>query len=53
VVAIGGINRENVAEVAQAGADAISVISAVSLARDPEAAARELVALIRQAGGRA
>jgi thiamine-phosphate diphosphorylase len=53
VVAIGGINQDNVAEVVEAGADAISVISAVSLAKDPEAAAREMVALIRRAGGKA
>ncbi|MDP3065051.1 MAG: thiamine phosphate synthase [Chloroflexota bacterium] len=53
VIAIGGISKDNVAEVVKAGADAISVISAVSLTSDPEAAAREMVARIRQAGGRA
>ena len=44
VVAIGGINAENIAEVAQAGADAAAVVSAVVAAPDMEAATRELVA---------
>ncbi|MBM3933972.1 MAG: thiamine phosphate synthase [SAR202 cluster bacterium] len=43
VVAIGGINRANVAEVVKAGADSVCVISAVTGADNPEAAARELV----------
>ena len=45
VVAIGGINAENIALVAQAGADAAAVVSAVVAAPDMEAATRELVAL--------
>lgn len=53
IVAIGGINASNVAEVVRAGADAVCVISAVSLAKDPEAAARDLVLRIRAAGGKA
>ena len=53
LVAIGGINAGNVAPVVQAGADAVCVISAVALAPDPRAAARELVARIREAGGQA
>jgi thiamine-phosphate pyrophosphorylase len=53
VVAIGGINAGNVASVVQAGADSVCVVSAVTLAWDPEAAARELAAAIRGAGGRA
>jgi len=53
VVAIGGINQENAKAVVEAGADAISVISAVSLAPDPEEAARGLVEKIQAAGGRA
>jgi len=53
LVAIGGINHDNVGAVVEAGADAISVISAVSLAPDPEEAARSLVERIRAAGGRA
>jgi len=44
VVAIGGINAENIAQVAQAGADAAAVVSAVVAAPDMEAATRELVA---------
>jgi thiamine-phosphate pyrophosphorylase len=44
LVAIGGINRDNAAEVAAAGADAMAVISAVLQARDTEEAAREIVA---------
>lgn len=44
VVAIGGINADNIAEVARAGADAAAVVSAVVAAPDMEAATRELVA---------
>lgn len=46
VVAIGGISKDNVRRVVEAGADAAAVISAVMSAPDPEAAARELVQLI-------
>ena len=53
VVAIGGINEDNIGPVVEAGADAICVASAVGLAPDPEDAARRLVDLIRGAGGRA
>lgn len=49
VVAIGGINEGNVAQVIQAGADAVAVISAVCAAPDPEAAARRLVERVRAA----
>ena len=48
VVAIGGINQDNVAEVARAGADAVCVASAVTLADDPEDAARALAQAVRQ-----
>lgn len=44
VVAIGGINADNIAEVARAGADAAAVVSAIVAAPDMEAATRELVA---------
>jgi len=44
VVAIGGINATNIAEVVAAGADAAAVISAVCGAADPRAAAAELAA---------
>lgn len=52
LVAIGGINAENVAPVVEAGADAICVTAAVGLAPDAEAAAARLVRAIREAGGR-
>lgn len=44
LAAIGGINRDTVADVAAAGADAIAVVSAVCAAPDPRSAAAELVA---------
>ncbi|MCS6988311.1 MAG: thiamine phosphate synthase [Chloroherpetonaceae bacterium] len=43
VMAIGGINASNVAQVARAGAPSVAVISAVCAAADPTAAARELL----------
>ena len=46
VVAIGGINLDNISDVARAGADAACVISAVVGAPDPEAAARRLAAAL-------
>jgi thiamine-phosphate diphosphorylase len=52
LVAIGGINAENVAPVIEAGADAVCVTAAVGLAPEPEAAASRLVEAIRQAGGK-
>jgi thiamine-phosphate pyrophosphorylase len=52
LVAIGGINLENVAPVVAAGADAICVTAAVGAASDPEAAASRLVEAIQAAGGR-
>ena len=52
LVAIGGINAENVAPVVEAGADAICVTAAVASAPDPEAAATQLVEAIRSAGGK-
>jgi thiamine-phosphate pyrophosphorylase len=39
---IAGINAENAAGVIEAGADGVSVISALSMAKDPRAAARAL-----------
>ena len=52
LVAIGGINRHNVAPVVEAGADAICVTAAVGLAEEPEAAAAQMTAAIEAAGGR-
>lgn len=49
IVAIGGINETNVADVIRAGADCVAVISAVTMADDPEAAARRLVEAIEYA----
>jgi thiamine-phosphate pyrophosphorylase len=46
---IAGINESNAAEVIAAGADGVSVISALSLARDPETAARRLRNVVDQA----
>jgi thiamine-phosphate pyrophosphorylase len=43
LVAIGGITKDNVAEVIATGANAVAVISAVLAADSPEAAAREIV----------
>ncbi|MFH1382572.1 MAG: thiamine phosphate synthase [Chloroflexota bacterium] len=42
VVAIGGITQDNTAEVVAAGADAVSVISAILGADSPEAASRQI-----------
>lgn len=46
VCAISGINAGNAADVIAAGADGVSVISALSLAPDPAAAARDLRAVV-------
>ena len=48
VIAIGGINRENICEVIAAGASGVAVISAVVGAADITAAARDLKNMIRQ-----
>lgn len=47
VCAIGGIDETNIASVVAAGADMASVISAVTAADDPRAAARRLAAALR------
>ena len=52
LVAIGGINAENVAPVIEYGADAVCVTAAVGSVPDPEAAAYRLVEAISHAGGR-
>lgn len=44
LVAIGGINRDNVGEVVGAGADAVAVISAVLGEKDVKGAVRKLIA---------
>ena len=48
VVAIGGITRNNAAEVIDAGADAVAVISAILGSRDPGLAAAELSLLFNR-----
>ena len=47
LIGIGGITRENVAQVIRAGADGVAVVSAVCGAPDPAAATREFLAAIR------
>ena len=51
IVAIGGINAGNIADVARAGAACVCVVSAVTHAADPEAAAAELAGLMDGASG--
>ena len=46
LVGIGGLNRENAADVIRNGADGVAVVSAIVAAEDPEAAAAELNYLI-------
>lgn len=48
VVAIGGINRENVTQLAGSGIDGIAVVSAVFAAEDIEKATAELAEKVRQ-----
>jgi len=49
LVAIGGLNASNAADVVKAGGDCVAVVSAVCAAADPEAASRELVGIISDA----
>jgi len=49
LVAIGGITRDNLSQVMEAGADAVAVISAIGNARDPAAAVRGFLETIRSA----
>jgi thiamine-phosphate diphosphorylase len=49
LVGIGGITHDNVAEVVQAGADGVAVISAVCAAPDPAAATRRFLQIIGSA----
>ena len=51
IVAIGGINSSNIADVAKAGADSVCVVSAITFADDPRAATEELVELFESATG--
>lgn len=49
VVAIGGIDASNLAEVVRAGADAVSVVAAVAVADDMVGATRHLIGIIEEA----
>lgn len=49
VVGVGGINPENAASVIAAGAAGVAVVSAILGSRNPEAAARELLARVAAA----
>ena len=51
LVAIGGINADNITKVVEAGADAVCLTAAVALAPEPEAAVANLVGIIEKAGG--
>jgi thiamine-phosphate pyrophosphorylase len=46
LVGIGGLNRDNAADVVRNGGDGVAVVSAIVAAQEPEAAARELHKLI-------
>ncbi len=48
LVAIGGINNGNAAQIIQAGADGIAVVSAIMSAVVPDQAAKELLQIIKQ-----
>lgn len=50
-VAIGGVGPANARALAATGVDGLAVVSAICSASDPEAAARELVQIIRQTRG--
>ena len=49
IVAIGGLNAGNAGDVTAAGADGVAVVSAICAAPDPEAAARDLASIVREA----
>jgi thiamine-phosphate pyrophosphorylase len=49
ILAVGGVRAENVAEVIEAGASGVSVISAILGAAEPQAAARQLVEAMAEA----
>ena len=50
LVGIGGLTRENSADVIRNGADGVAVVSAIVAADDPEAAAKALKNVIKEAG---
>ena len=48
VVAIGGLNLENMGILAGSGADGIAVVSAIMKAKDPQKAAADLLQAVKQ-----
>ncbi|MQY79528.1 MAG: thiamine phosphate synthase [Bacteroidetes bacterium] len=48
LIAIGGINSSNVAEVIRAGADGVAVVSAICAAEDPKTTSKELKSIIEK-----
>ncbi|TQV89084.1 thiamine phosphate synthase [Aliikangiella coralliicola] len=48
LVAIGGINRERLESVAEVGVDGVAMITAITEAAEPEAVAREMMALLNK-----
>jgi thiamine-phosphate pyrophosphorylase len=49
LVGIGGLNKDNAADVIRNGADGVAVVSAIVAADDPEVAARKLKQVIKKA----
>ncbi|MFA6617786.1 MAG: thiamine phosphate synthase [Candidatus Neomarinimicrobiota bacterium] len=47
LIAIGGINLDNIAKIIAAGADGIAVVSAICSAEDPKAASQELLKQVK------
>ena len=45
IVAIGGINEGNLREVKSTGVDSVCIVSAITMADDPEVAASKLVSI--------
>ncbi|RLI82789.1 MAG: thiamine phosphate synthase, partial [Archaeoglobales archaeon] len=48
VVAIGGINRDNVEDVLKVGVKGVAVISAVAKSKNPERTAREILEIVKR-----
>ena len=48
VVAIGGINKENVLDVLKLGVRGVAVISAIASSKDPEKAAKDLLEIVKR-----
>ncbi|MBM7647372.1 thiamine-phosphate pyrophosphorylase [Bacillus ectoiniformans] len=49
IVGIGGIHEDNAQEVIRAGADGVSVISAISLSESPKDSSKKLIKMVREA----